>query len=200
MTQAINLANFSNSLDSSGQVAPTVLNAPVPISKGGTGATTTAAAATALAAAFGNLLFPVGSIYTNASNSTNPATLLGFGTWVLFANGRVLVAYDGGTFTAGSYGGYYNTQVPYHQHTITNQYTNAVNLTHTHSGAVNPVAFSYSGGGNTQYSAYTTNTGGPSSDLNHQHLLNGATDFSGGDPTFTNMPPYLVVYMWTRTA
>ena len=39
MTQAMNLANFSNYLDTSGQVAPTVLNAAVPISKGGTGST-----------------------------------------------------------------------------------------------------------------------------------------------------------------
>lgn len=39
MTQAMNLANFSNYLDASGQVAPTVLNAPVPVSKGGTGGT-----------------------------------------------------------------------------------------------------------------------------------------------------------------
>ena len=38
MTQAMNLANFSNYLDTSGQVAPTVLNAPVPVSKGGSGA------------------------------------------------------------------------------------------------------------------------------------------------------------------
>jgi hypothetical protein len=40
MTQAMNLANFSNYLDASGQVAPTVLNAPVPVSKGGSGAST----------------------------------------------------------------------------------------------------------------------------------------------------------------
>lgn len=39
MTQAMNLANFSNYLDTSGQVPPTVLNAAVPISKGGTGST-----------------------------------------------------------------------------------------------------------------------------------------------------------------
>jgi hypothetical protein len=200
MTQAINLANFSNSLDSSGQVAPTVLNAPVPISKGGTGATTTAAAATALAAAFGNLLFPVGSIYTNASNSTNPASLLGFGTWSLFGSGKVLVSYDGGTFTGGSTGGYYNSSIPNHQHTITNQYTSSVDLAHTHGGGLNPQAFSYNGGGNTQYSAYTASTGGASVSMNHQHLLTGRTDFYGSDPTLTNMPPYIVVYMWQRTA
>lgn len=40
MTQAMNLANFANSLDSSGGVPPTQLNAPVPISKGGTNAST----------------------------------------------------------------------------------------------------------------------------------------------------------------
>jgi len=40
MTQAMNLANFANSLDTSGQVPPTQLNAPVPISKGGTNAST----------------------------------------------------------------------------------------------------------------------------------------------------------------
>lgn len=40
MTQAMNLANFSNYLDASGQVAPTVLSAPVPVSKGGSGAST----------------------------------------------------------------------------------------------------------------------------------------------------------------
>ena len=44
MTQAVNLANFSNSLDSSGGVAPSALNAQVPYSKGGTNATTQAAA------------------------------------------------------------------------------------------------------------------------------------------------------------
>lgn len=44
MTQAMNLANFANSLDSSGQLPPTQLNAPVPISKGGTNASTAPAA------------------------------------------------------------------------------------------------------------------------------------------------------------
>lgn len=42
------------------------------------------------------LAYPVGSIYTNADVSTNPATLLGFGTWVLFGVGRVEVCIDSG--------------------------------------------------------------------------------------------------------
>jgi hypothetical protein len=44
MTQAMNLANFANNLDTSGQVAPTALSSAVPVSKGGTAATTIAAA------------------------------------------------------------------------------------------------------------------------------------------------------------
>lgn len=48
MTQAMNLANFSNCLDSSGGVPPTQLNSPVPISKGGTNASTASAARTNL--------------------------------------------------------------------------------------------------------------------------------------------------------
>jgi hypothetical protein len=51
MTQAVNLANFANSLDSSGGVNPAALNSTVPIAKGGTNASTAAAARTNLGAA-----------------------------------------------------------------------------------------------------------------------------------------------------
>jgi len=53
MTQAMNLANFSNSLDSSGGVPPSQLNAPVTIAKGGTNAATASAARTNLGLAIG---------------------------------------------------------------------------------------------------------------------------------------------------
>ena len=53
MTQAMNLANFSNSLDSSGGMPPSQLNAPVTIAKGGTNASTASAARTNLGLAIG---------------------------------------------------------------------------------------------------------------------------------------------------
>ena len=53
--------------------------------------------------------YPVGSIYMNCSNATNPGTLLGFGTWATFGAGRVLVGidssdtdFDGAEETGGS--------------------------------------------------------------------------------------------------
>lgn len=49
---------------------------------------------TAVAAAK-SALFPIGSIYT-AVVSTNPGTLLGFGTWTAFGAGKVLVGLDSG--------------------------------------------------------------------------------------------------------
>ena len=67
-------------------------------------------------------LYPVGSIYTNATNSTNPATLLGFGTWIAFGAGRVPVGFDAGNTlfdTAEETGGSADAVVVSHTHTAT---------------------------------------------------------------------------------
>jgi len=58
-------------------------------------------------ATIGALLYPVGSLYLNATNRTNPSTLLGFGTWTAFGAGRVPVGKAAaGTFSSiGATGG-----------------------------------------------------------------------------------------------
>jgi hypothetical protein len=56
---------------------------------------TTQIATTAFVQAAAALLYPVGSIYSNVAVATNPATLLGFGTWTAFGAGRVMVGLDG---------------------------------------------------------------------------------------------------------
>ena len=69
--------------------------------------------------------YPVGSIYMNCSNSTNPATLLGFGTWSAFSEGRVLIGIDSSDTdfdTAEETGGskthtLTEAQLPSHRHT-----------------------------------------------------------------------------------
>lgn len=67
-------------------------------------------------------VYPVGSIYLSASVATNPATILGFGTWTAVAGEFLLGA--GGGFTAGSTGGEVNhtltiPEMPSHNHSST---------------------------------------------------------------------------------
>jgi len=69
MTQAMNLANFSNYLDSSGQVAPTVLNAPVPVSKGGSGSASSTGSGSIVLATSPTLITAV----LNSPTLTTPA-------------------------------------------------------------------------------------------------------------------------------
>lgn len=58
-----------------------------------------------------NLVYPVGSYYINETNSTNPGTLFGVGTWVAVAN-KMIVGKGSGTFaTAGSTGGAETTTI-----------------------------------------------------------------------------------------
>lgn len=80
MTQAVNLANFANYLDSSGGVSPNALNAATPVSKGGTGATsfTTGAllkgngGSAVSPASASDIVGQIGS--TNVQNATNLKT------------------------------------------------------------------------------------------------------------------------------
>tara|TARA_R110000868_G_scaffold41338_1_gene141402 strand:- start:4864 stop:5472 length:609 start_codon:yes stop_codon:yes gene_type:complete len=202
MTQAINLANFSNSLDSSGQVPPTSLNAAVPFSKGGTGATTQAAAA----AAFGTLLYPVGSIYINATNATNPATLFGFGTWTAFGAGRVPVGFNSANVlfdTAEETGGSADAIIPFHTHT----FTGTALPTHTHNINSSFTNLSSIGSGTTTpIGGVQTTTTQPASAGTPAGTNSNATSANWqGDATVTNInnanyQPYITVYMWKRTA
>ena len=60
--------------------SPTLTGTPLaPTASSGTN--TTQIATTALVFAAMQALYPVGSIYSNVSSSTNPGTLFGFGTW-----------------------------------------------------------------------------------------------------------------------
>jgi hypothetical protein len=158
----------------------------LPVANGGTGVTT-AAAITALV---GNLLLPVGAIYT-ATVSTNPGTLLGFGTWTAFGAGRVLIG-DGGGFSAGATGGSADAVVVTHTHTASS--------TVTDPGHIHQVPQSTTGGG------AGFQTGPPSGGFNNtQTASTGITvatsiTSAGVSGTNANLQPYIVVYMWQRTA
>jgi hypothetical protein len=156
------------------------------------GNSSTAIATTAFVQAAIALLYPVGSIYTNATVSTNPATLLGFGTWTAFAAGRVMVGFDSGNSlfdTAEETGGSADAIVVSHTHTAT-----VTDPGHTHT--ITPTIYSTGAGarGTGEGSANATTLSTATTGIS---VSNSTTGSSG---TNANYQPYITVYMWKRTA
>jgi hypothetical protein len=157
------------------------------------GTNTTQVATTAFVTSALAVLYPVGSIFT-ATVSTNPNTLFGFGTWTAFGAGRVLIG-DGGGFTAGATGGSADAVVVSHTHTATSTVSDSG---HSHSfvlGVNDSTGYSLPADGvNPASSSGTTNsaTTGIS--------VSTSVASAGVSGTNANLQPYVVVYMWQRTA
>lgn len=121
--------------------------------------------------------FPVGSIYHSYSVSTSPAAVLGFGTWTAIA-GRVLVGIDAGQTefdTINETGGAKThtltiAEIPSHNHGNGRRY---------HTPDVNDGTAAASG----------------AAAWGAQQLAN-----TGGGGSHNNLQPYIVVYMWYRSA
>ena len=151
--------------------------------------------------------YPVGSIYMSV-NSTEPSTLFG-GTWKRL-EGRFLIGAGTNSdintngeygdlgrgdpnFAGGETGGEYRHQLttsemPEHNHD-TNDFALVVNK--------NAVAIKVTMG--------AQGVGGVSTNIVPNTLATknedgNRTGFTGGDNKHSNMPPYLAVYMWKRTA
>ncbi len=125
-------------------------------------------------------VYPVGSIYINATNANNPSSLLGFGTWVAFGAGRVPVGIDATQSefdTAEEVGG-----------AKTHTLTTSELPSHTHN---QPAGISPAPNAND-----VDVTGGNGATL----AANVVTDATGGGSAHNNLQPYIVVYMWKRTA
>ena len=143
-------------------------------------------------AALQALYLPIGSIHISVI-STNPATTLGYGTWVSFGAGRVLVGIDAGDTsfdTVEETGGSKDSVVVSHTHTAT-----VTDPGHTHnimtnagSGATYP--FGLTAGGAAPSLLTQTATTGVS-------VLNSTEGVSGAN---ANLQPYITVFMWKRSA
>lgn len=139
-------------------------------------------------------LYPVGSIYTNSSVSTNPATLLGFGTWTAFGAGRVMVGFDASNSlfdTAEETGGSADATVVSHTHTAS---VTDPGHSHSTSKAVMTVAGGNNGAGGSDRLLETISTTTSTTGIT---VSNSTTGSSG---TNANYQPYITVYMWKRTA
>jgi hypothetical protein len=157
------------------------------------GNSSTSLATTAFVQAALAAIYPVGSIYTNATVSTNPATLLGFGTWTAFGAGRVMAGFNASNAlfdTAEKTGGSADSIV----------------VSHTHSATVNETPHSHgylsNTGGSTGISPASQNSGNPTGNTTGTAVTgitvtNASTGSSG---TNANYAPFITVYMWKRTA
>ena len=146
---------------------------------------------------FGLLAYPVGSIYISV-NDTNPGTLFG-GTWEQI-NDRFLLA-CGSTYSNGSTGGSAT-----HTHTTGNHILKTEEMpSHTHTEKLPSTwHFKYASGGTNGYASDCT-TGAYAGTVYNSSYTTGST--GGGQPhnhgntgSSNNMPPYLAVYVWKRTA
>lgn len=152
--------------------------------------------------------WPIGAVFTSVV-STNPATLLGFGTWSAIASGKMLIGLDSGDATmdtAEETGGAKTvtigqTNLPdistgagtAHTH-IQNAHNHTISTELWVGGATEEV-----GGANVNAirstSVATNNTTATNQNESaHTHSL-------GGSGTALNvMNPFFVVYFWKRTA
>lgn len=126
-----------------------------------------------------NAVYPVGSIYISVSE-TSPNTLFG-GTWERLKDRFLLAAGD--SYAAGATGGEAAhtltvDEMPKHHH---NLYVRGFDNSSSKEAIVN-ASYDYT-------SAQT--------DAGQAELIISST---GGSAAHNNMPPYLAVYMWKRTA
>lgn len=156
----------------------------------GTAISTTAFVQAAIA-----LLYPVGSIYINATSSTNPGTLLGFGTWTAFGAGRVPVGFDSGNAlfdAAEETGGAADAALVTHTHTATSTVTDPTHFHSTPTGA--GAAYGQPGGA---AAASASTTGAASTGITVATTT--AAPAGAVSATNANYQPYITVYMWKRT-
>jgi len=192
---AVNTKADINSATLTGTPAAPTASASTNNTQISTTAYVTSAISTAIAAAK-LALHPVGSIYTQAAVSTNPATLLGFGTWEAFGAGKVMVGIDSGNTafdTLNETGGVADSIIPAHTHTASSAVTDNGHF-HSMSHKIGLDGSFPQGSGSSTASDYNTNSA--TTGITVATTVNSA----GESATNKNLQPYIVVYMWKRTA
>lgn len=132
---------------------------------------------------------PVGSLYMNSSDATNPGTLLGYGTWVAIQDAMIIGA--SGTYPAGTTGGSATTTpttatTASHDHRLkSTDNGETVNYGFGDSGNRGQTVCGISSGTKAFYSV-----GGTGDDL---------MENTGSGSAATTLSPYYAAYIWRRT-
>ena len=148
---------------------------------------------------------PVNHLIFIDGDNRNPAVIYGYGTWVPFGQGRVIIGAGIGTdingvqqsFPAGSTGGEYKhtistSEMPTHVHQYSDDYyiENTGNLTTIPESSKRTVGFINGGIG----------AGRTDTDNNTMLFTNKNTESSGGGQAMNVVQPFLTVNIWRRTA
>ena len=171
-------------------------------------------------AAIQNALHPVGSVYLTIGN-TNPASLLGFGTWSALSSGYLRTgasAASGGSLTSGSTA-ITEAQMPAHTHSLSshthdwsNSHSHGITQTaHSHGGSFGTSEGNRGGSYGSVPVGYTTSTNGANANISiNSASISGTTGGpsndtsgstgSGNGHTHSIEPTYTRVYAWERTA
>lgn len=153
-----------------------------------------------------SLIYPIGAIYISTA-SANPSTYFG-GTWERI-EGRFLVGCDS-TYKAGNTGGaaahthttsghaLTSAEMPRHNHEGFRAHDTSLEQRYTTIGSVviggtDAGAFT-TGNGQTMSTKFTGGSG------TAQSAATGQSHSHGDTGETSNLPPYLAVYMWKRTA
>jgi microcystin-dependent protein len=122
--------------------------------------------------------------------------LLGFGTWVAFGAGKVPIGLDAGDAdfdTIGETGGTKDAIIPTHNHTAV---TTSTDAGHQHGNLRYQRLEGGTGGANFWVDVINTNTS-----VGYAQITSATTVANAGESaTGKNLQPYVVVYMWKRTA
>lgn len=153
-----------------------------------------------------DLIYPIGSIYMSVNN-VSPSTLFG-GTWAQIKDTFLLSAGD--TYTNASTGGEAShtlttSELPSHSHGIPSlsgstsgagAHNHAVIGTSANNGGSGVFCETWANRSNDR-NGYTSSVG----DHSHSVTTNASnTNNAGSGSAHNNMPPYLVVNIWKRTA
>lgn len=196
----IEFSAISNAIASKADINSAALTGSPTAPTASAGTNTTQLATTAFVSAALSAVYPVGSIYINATSASNPNTLLGFGTWTAFGAGRVMVGLDASDAlfdTAEETGGSKDATLPSHTHTASSSSSVSdpghFHLTYGSNGAGG------NGGGDLNSSTgfvFPTTTASTGISVSTSTTVNTA----GSSATNANVQPYITVRMWKRTA